>query len=81
MRRGASPFLDTFPKPQGGGIAVTVYRKPTHMDRYLDFHSSHPVSAKRAVARALMDRAENVCSDPDFLTKEMEHLSNDQKKD
>ena len=45
------------------------------MDRYLDFHSSHPVSAKRAVVRALMDRAENVCSDPDILAKEMEHLN------
>ena len=54
---GSIPFLDTFPKPQGGGIAVAVYRKPTHTDRYLDFHSSHPVLAKRAVVRALMDRA------------------------
>ena len=72
---GGIPFLDTFPKPQGGGIAVAVYRKPTHMDRYLDFNSSHPVSAKRAVVRALMDRAENVCSDPEILAKEIEHLS------
>ena len=52
---GGIPFLDTFPKPQGEGIAVSVYRKPTHMDRYLDFNSSHPISAKRAVVRALMD--------------------------
>ena len=69
------PFLDTFPKPQGEGIVVAVYRKPTQTDRYLDFHSSHPVLAKRAVVRALMDRAENVCSDPDILAKEMEHLN------
>ena len=54
---------------------VAVYRKPTHTDRYLDFHSSHPISAKRAVVRALMDRAENVCSEPDILAKEMEHLN------
>ena len=72
---GGIPFLDTFPKPQGEDIAVTVYRKPTHTDRYLDFHSSHPVLAKRAVVRALMDRAENVCSDPDILAKEIEHLN------
>ena len=68
-------LLDTFSKPQGEGIAVSVYRKPTHTDRYLDFNSSHPISAKRAVVRALMDRAENVCSDPDILAKEMEHLN------
>ena len=45
------------------------------MDRYLDFNSSHPISAKRAVVRALMDQAENVCSDPDILAKVMEHLN------
>ena len=72
---GGIPFLDTFPKPQGEGIAVSVYRKPTHRDRYLDFNSSHSISAKRAVVRALMDQAENVCSDPDILAKEMEHLN------
>ena len=72
---GGIPFLDTFPKPQGEGIAVSVYRKPTHTDRYLDFNSSHPILAKRAVVRALMDRVENVCSDPHILAKEMEHLN------
>ena len=54
---GAIPFLDTLPKPKGEEISVSVYRKPTHTDRYLDFNSSHPISAKRAVVRALMDRA------------------------
>ena len=74
-KEGGISFLDTFPKPQGEDIAVAVYRKPTHTDRYLDFHSSHPVLAKRAVVRALMDRAENVCSDPDILAREIEHLN------
>ena len=74
-REGGIPFLDTFPKPQGEGIAVSVCRKPTHTDRYLDFNSSHPILAKRAVVRALIDRAENICSDPDILAKEMEHLN------
>ena len=72
---GGIPFLDTFPKPKGEEIAVAVYRKPTHTDRYLDFNFSHPVSAKRAVVRALMDRAENVCSDPEILAKEIDHLN------
>ena len=75
MGKGHIPFLDTFPKPQEEGIAVSVHRKPTHTDRYLDFNSSHPISAKGAVVTALMDRAENVCSDPDILAKEMEHLN------
>ena len=47
---------------------------PTRTDTWTST-SSHPVSAKRAVVRALMDRAENVCSDPEILAKEIEHLS------
>ena len=74
-KEGAIPFLDTLPKPKGEEISVSVYRKPTHTDRYLDFNSSHPISAKRAMVRALMDRAENVCSDPEILAEEIEHLS------
>ena len=71
---GAIPFLDTLPKPKGKEISISVYRKPTYTDRYLDFNSSHPISAKKAVVRALMDRAENVSSDPEILANEMEHL-------
>ena len=43
-------------------------------DRYLDFNSNHPKSAKRAVVRALTDRAKNVCSSPELLAEEMDHL-------
>ena len=71
---GAIPFLDTLPQSKGEEISVSVYMKPTHMDRYLDFNSSHPILAKGAVVRALMNRAENVCSDPVILSKEVEHL-------
>ena len=68
-------FLGHIPKPKREEIEVSVYRKPTHTDRYLDFNSSHPILAKRAVVRALMDRANNVCSSSDILAKEVEHLS------
>ena len=71
---GAIPFLDTFPRPSGNEIITSVYRKPTHTDRYLDFNSNHPKSAKHAVARALTDRAKNVCSSPELLAEEMDHL-------
>ena len=53
---------------------TTVYRKPTHTDRYLDLNSNHPKTAKRAVVRALTNRARNVCSSPELLAKEMDHL-------
>ena len=72
--QGAIPFFDTFPRPSDNKIITTVYRKPTHMDRYLDYHSNHPKSAKHTVMRALTDRAKNVCSTPELLAKEMDHL-------
>ena len=74
-KEGGIPFLDSFPKPKGEGISVSVYRKPTHTDRFLDFNSCHPILANRAVVRALMDQADNVYSNADILAKEMEHLT------
>ena len=74
--QGAIPFLDTFPRPSGNNnkTVTSVYRKPTHMDRYLGFNSNHPKSAKHAVVRALTDRVKNVCSYPELLAEEMDHL-------
>ena len=67
--QGAIPFLDTFPRPSGNKIITLIKRKPTYMDRYLDFNSNHPKSAKCAVVRA-----KNVCSSPELLAVEMDHL-------
>ena len=33
------PFLDTLIKPTPNSIESTVYRKPIHTDRYLDYNS------------------------------------------
>ena len=52
---GGHSFLGQIPQTQGEGIAVSVYRKPTHRDRYLV--------------------SESVCSEPDILAKETEHLN------
>ena len=75
MRRGASPSWTPSPNPKEEALLLQYTESPHTRDKYLDFHSSHPISAKRAVVRALMDRVENVCSDPDILAKEMEHLN------
>ena len=45
------------------------------MDRYIDFNSNHPKSAKHAVVGVLSNRAKNVCSSPELLAEEMNHLS------
>ena len=39
---GSIPFLDTIVKPEADGtLSITVYRKPTHTDQYLQWDSHH----------------------------------------
>ena len=42
-------FLDTITTRRGTQFEVNVYRKPTHTDRYLDFHSHDPMCHKKSV--------------------------------
>ena len=72
---GAIPFLDTIVKPETDGrLSITVYRKPTHMDQYLQREIHHHHSAKYSVINNLTHREKSVCNKPDLLQKEMEHL-------
>ena len=68
------PFLATLTKPTPNAIESTVYRKPIHTDRYLDYNSNHPISVKLPVTHTLIHRAKQVCSTPEFLAKVMDHL-------
>ena len=53
-------FLDTVTTRVNERIQVSVYRKPTYTDKYLDFICHHPVQHKRSVANTLRDRAKNI---------------------
>ena len=68
------PFLDTLTKCTLNSIESTVYRKTTHTDRSLDYNSIHLISAKLSVIHTLIHRAKQVCSTPEFLAKEMDHI-------
>ena len=68
------PILDTMTKPTSNSIESTIYRKLTHTDRYLDYNSNHPISAKLSVSHALIYKAKQVCSTPEFHVKEMDPL-------
>ena len=70
------PFLDTLPKPTPNSIESTVHKKATHTDGYLDYNSNYLISAKLSVIHTLIHRAKQVCSTPEFLAKEMDHLHN-----
>ena len=71
--KGSIPFLDTKCTPNPNHtIHTTVYNKPTHTERYLDWNSNPPISAKRSVIQALTHRDKMVCSTPELLAKEMD---------
>ena len=72
---GSIPFLDTIVKPEAdGSLSISVYRKPTHTDQYLQWDSHHHLSAKFSVIQTLSHRASTVCSNPELLQKEKDHL-------
>ena len=74
---GAIPFLDTIVKLEADGtLSITVYRKPTHTDQYLQWDSHNHLSAKFRVIHTLFHRAQAVCSNPELLHKEKTHLRN-----
>ena len=74
-RRMAIPFLDTIIKSEAdGSLSITVYRKPTNMDHCLQWDSHHHLSAKFSVINTLTHGAKTVCSNPELLHKEMDHL-------
>ena len=72
---GCLPFLDTMIHHQiDGSLSSSVYRKPTHTDRYLSFDSHHPLSHKVAVIRTLVGRAGALCSSSTQKTTELSHV-------
>ncbi|KFD46131.1 hypothetical protein M513_12997 [Trichuris suis] len=64
--QGKIPFLDTLIVRTQEGIKTTVYRKPTHSDKYVEFTSHHPRDGT-------VDRALAIC-DQEYLGQELEHI-------
>ena len=72
---GSIPFLDILIiSDEEGNLKTTVYRKPTHMDLYLQWDSSHTVSSKYSVVDSLQHRASTICSNNELLMLEEQHL-------
>ena len=71
------PAMDTIVKPEADGtLSITVYRKPTNTDQYLQADSQHHLSATFSVIHTLCHRVQTDCSNPELLHKEKAHLRN-----
>ena len=69
------PFLDTLVKPEtNNSLSITIYRKPMHTNQYLQLDSYHNCTAEYSVVSTLTHRAKVVCTGPEVLTKELQHL-------
>ena len=65
---GSIPILDTrVTRKVDGKLDATVYRKPTHMDRYLHFNSHHPTHVKKGLVRCLYDRARSITKEASLV--------------
>ncbi|XP_071109190.1 uncharacterized protein [Haliotis cracherodii] len=69
------PFLDVLvQKDHKNKLQISVYRKPTHTDKYLHHSSYHPPQVKRGIISTLARRAKNISSTPQLLEAELNHL-------
>ena len=62
-------------RKEDGTIKLLVYRKKTHTDQYLNFSSHHPLHQKLGVKKTLLDRCNNIVTDPEDRRKEEEYIS------
>ncbi|CAI2738282.1 unnamed protein product [Dicrocoelium dendriticum] len=69
------PFLDVLVQRNTDGTLQTcVYRKKTHTDQILNYHSNHPLNHKKSCIQSLFNRAETHCSTTELRKKEENHL-------
>ena len=72
---GSFPFLDTLVTPgPDKTLFTTIYRKPIHTDQYLHWDSHHNLSAKFSVFNTITHAARSVCTNPQLLHEEEEHI-------
>ena len=72
---GSTPFLDILITPdKAGNLTTTLYRKPIHMNLYLQWDSNHTVASKYSVVDSLQHRANTISSNADLLKTAQKHL-------
>ena len=62
---GSLPFLDTLMVRKVMGRPNSLCIERTHTDQYLKFSSHHPLHQKLGVIKPLLDRCNNIVTDPE----------------
>ena len=66
-----SVFLDCkITRSSNGMLNSSFFKKPTHSDRYLDFHSGHPLYVKSKVVENLFLRIERIMTSEEDTMQE-----------
>ena len=70
------PFLDVMviKDTLNNTLTTSVFRKPTHTNRYLHYNSHHHPRIKAGIISCLKHRALTICSNT-HIRKELDHLS------
>jgi len=67
------PFLDVLLTKKNGKLSHQVFRKQTHIDKYLHSNSHQHPKQKVGVIKTLATRASRI-SDPKHLEEELNHI-------
>ena len=71
---GQIAFLDALiHRQQDGSIKLTIYRKATHTDQYLDWNSNHHLSQKTGIIQTFKNRIQTLVTDQSDQQKELQH--------
>ena len=71
------PFLDLCTHIlDDGSTKITIYRRPTHTEQYLNFKSHHPLTHKRTVVRTLTNRTQQSVITAEDRKSELAHIHN-----
>ena len=72
--QGKLPIFDILIIRDDQDFQTTVYRKPTHSNRYIHYTSSQAWKEKAGTIRTLKQRAVDYCSTEQLLEEELNHL-------
>ena len=70
------PFMDTLMiRKEDGTVKLLVNRRKMHTHKYLKLTSHHGLQQKLGGVKTLLDRCNNIVSEPEDREKEVEHIT------